>query len=60
MSDPKLVTPEFCECVGNRRNDGFTNVGPVGKPWWVCAGCRMPTRPYALAMRSNKLENPGE
>jgi hypothetical protein len=46
-----MTKPEYCECTGNARERGFTNVGPKGSPWWVCAGCGLPTRPYAIAMR---------
>jgi hypothetical protein len=42
-------TKRFCVCM-DKRKGGFTNVGERGSPWWVCAICLLPTRPYAEAM----------
>lgn len=39
----------FCMCM-DKRKSGFTNTGTSSAPWWVCAGCLLPTRPYVEAM----------
>jgi hypothetical protein len=41
---------KYCECTGSARERGFTNIGPKDSPWWVCSGCMLPTRAYAMAM----------
>lgn len=46
---------EYCECM-DKRKFGFTNVGERGAPWWVCANCMLPTRPYAEAMGSKESD----
>jgi hypothetical protein len=44
-----MLETKFCSCL-DKRKSGFTNTGTRKDPWWVCAGCLLPTRPYAESM----------